>query len=106
MTGDERYAIPRATVMIDWGHITAENLMGEWARTPDDPLIVLIAHSDCEGLIHPSQALPLADRLAGLLPLLPSDQAPGHIGDWRFKTQKFIDGLRLATERNEDVEFH
>ena len=94
-----------ATVMIDWGHITPANLMGEWNNTPSDPLIVLIAHSDCEGVIHPTQAILLADRLSDLLPLLPSGEVPGHIGDYKTKTQKFIDGLRLAVEKGEDVRF-
>ena len=49
--------------IIDWGHVTRDQLLGEWAETPDDPLIVLIAHADDDGVIHPEQAGPLADRL-------------------------------------------
>ncbi len=93
------------TTLIDWGHLSDETLQGQWERTPDDPLLVLIAHSDCDGVIHPEQAGPLADRMEELLPLLPVEPAPGHIGDWRIKTQAFIYGLRLAVERGEDVEF-
>lgn len=48
----------------------------------------------------------LADRLAELLPKLPEGDGGGHIGHWREKTQTFIDGLRLAASRGEDVEFH
>jgi hypothetical protein len=92
-------------VLIDWGHITMANVMGDWDETPVDPLLVLIAHSDCEGVIHPAQAGPLADRLTELLPLLPDEADLGHIGDWRTKTQAFIDGLRAAVEAGEDVEF-
>lgn len=92
--------------LIDWGHLPDETLFGEWERTPDDPLIVLIAHSDCEGVIHPAQAEALAKRLEELIPLLPQERDSGHIGDWRAKTQQFVDGLREAVERNEDVEFH
>jgi hypothetical protein len=95
----------RDYVLIDWGHVTPAQLMGEWDQTPADPLLVLIAHSDCEGVIHPAQAGPLADRLTELLPLLPEEIALGHIGDWRMKTQAFIDGLRAAAEAGEDVEF-
>ena len=91
--------------LIDWGHLPDETLFGEWARTPDDPLIVLIAHSDCEGVIHPAQADALAKRLEELIPLLPEEKDRGHIGSWRAKTQQFVDGLREAVERNEDVEF-
>jgi len=95
----------RDWVLIDWGHITNAHLMGEWDETPADPLLVLIAHSDCEGVIHPAQAGPLADRLTELLPLLPDEADLGHIGAWRPKTQAFIDGLRAAVEAGEDVEF-
>lgn len=93
------------TAVIDWGHVTAEQLHGEWAETPADPLLVLIAHSDCEGVIHPAQAGPLADRLEELIPLLPLDRAGGHVGDWRETTQQFADGLRRAAAAGEDVEF-
>lgn len=91
--------------MIEWSGIVEKNYMGEWDRTPPDPLIVLIAHSDCDGVIHPAQAKPLADRLAELVPLLPEGDAPGHIRNWRDKTQQFIDGLRAAVDADEDVEF-
>lgn len=94
------------TVLIDWGHITQTQIDGEWDATPADPLLVLIAHSDCDGVIHPAQAGPLADRLEELLPLLPEGDGGGHIGDWRDKTRRFIDGLRLAVKHGEDLEFH
>jgi hypothetical protein len=94
------------TALIDWGHVTPAQLMGEWESTPADPLIVLIAHSDCEGKIHPAQAAPLADRLEELNALLPNEDAHGHIGNWREKTRTFIDGLRSAVAANEPVEFH
>lgn len=92
--------------MIEWSGIVDANFMGEWTRTPPDPLIVLIAHSDCGGVIHPEQAAPLATRIEELLPLLPEGEAPGHIRHWRDKTQQFIDGLREAVRAGEDVEFH
>lgn len=92
--------------LIDWGHITERQLFGDWETTPSDPLIVLIAHSDCEGEIRPAQAAQLAARLEELLPLLPNEDAGGHIGNWRDKTQVFINGLRAAASANESVEFH
>ncbi len=95
----------RDTVMIDWGHVTEANLQGEWDTAPADPLVLLIAHSDCDGVIHPEHAKLLADRLAELLPLLPDEDAPGHIGHWHLKTQMFIDGLQAAAEAGEDVVF-
>lgn len=92
--------------LIDWGRITQDNLCGLWDETPKDPLLVLIVHFDCEGEIFPEQGEPLADRLAELLPLLPDDEGGGHIGNWKAKTQAFIDGLRAAAKADEPVEFH
>lgn len=77
-----------------------------WACLKPDPLYVLLYHSDCDGSISAADCGPIADRLAQLLPLLPSDPDHGHIGDWRAKTQAFIDGLRAAAAAGEDVMFH
>lgn len=95
----------RPYVALEWSGIVEENFQGIWTRTPPDPLIVLIAHSDCDGVIKPEQARPLAARLAELLPLLPDEEAGGHIGNWRTKTQRFIDGLREAVAQDEEVVF-
>ncbi len=93
------------TTMIDWGHIVDKNYYGEWDEVPSDPLILLIAHSDCEGVIHPQHAAILADRLTELLPKLEGDGG-GHIGNYREKTEQFIRGLRDAVAKGEDVDFH
>jgi len=96
------------TVMIDWGHIASENpdhLNGEWVTAPSDPLIVLIAHQDCEGVIHPQHAEPLADRLEALLPKIPQS-VDGLYGNPRAKAEQFIAGLRDAVSKGEDVDFH
>lgn len=90
---------------IDWEVITPGNLNGDWERAPEDPLLILIAHYDCQGFIRAEYTKPLADRMAQLLPLLPDDEGPGHIGYWKEKTQRFIEGLLSAHEANEDVEF-
>lgn len=92
-----------AGLSVDWYSITDDNLWGEWKSTPKEPLMILIAHSDCEGVIHPDQAGPLADRLEQLLDKLPS---VSNAEFWRYKTQRFIDGLRLAVENSENVDFH
>ncbi len=92
-------------VSVDWGHLQ-NNLQGDWDETPDDALLVLIAHSDCEGKIKPKQARALAKRLRELLPLLPDGDGGAHIGDWKEKTQQFIDGLDLAVKQRQDVRFH
>ena len=93
------------TIFVDWGHLQ-DSMFGDWKETPKDPLLVLIAHSDCEGKIKNAQCGPLAGRLKQLLPKLPKEDDCGHIGNWREKTQKFIDGLIKAAKAGEDVIFH
>jgi len=78
----------------------------KWDALRPDVLHVLLDHSDCDGWIPAIYCGPLADRLAELLPLLPDGDDPGHIGNWRAKTQQFINGLREAHEAGQDVDFH
>jgi hypothetical protein len=77
-----------------------------WESLRPDPLHILLNHSDCDGDIAPEDCAALADRLEELLPLLPDEDDPGHIGNWCDKTKRFRDGLRLAASRNEALEFH
>lgn len=95
---------------LDWGSLPHATLEGIWQETPEDPLLVLLAHSDCDGDIFPAQAGPLADRLEELLPEI----AKKHAADWDHitrdggmvaVTQRFIDGLRLAQLVNEPLRF-
>ncbi|MBK8188932.1 MAG: hypothetical protein IPK79_00595 [Vampirovibrionales bacterium] len=88
--------------VLDWDSLPDGVLAGEWPATPDDPLLVLLAHSDCEGWIRSAQAAPLADRLAELIEKLPPDTADAI---WRRRTEEFVAGLRKAAEAGEDVEF-
>lgn len=79
----------------------------KWSSLRDDPyLYELLNHSDCEGELAAEVCGPLADRLAELLPLLSPGDGGGHIGNWRDKTQTFIDGLRVAASAKEAVAFH
>ena len=80
-------------------------LQGEWKEPPRDPLLVLLVHSDCDGLIKAEHCAPLADALEALLPKLDGDGG-GHIGLYREKTEQFIAGLREPADLGEDVEFH
>jgi hypothetical protein len=95
---------------LPWEQFELKNYQGEWDSPPgDDPLLYLLVHSDCDGLIHPEQARHIADRLEQLLPLLDDDEsaAIGHIRPhMRGKTETFIDGLREAVKAGEDVEFY
>jgi hypothetical protein len=101
--GDLGFPVPEIWFHEQW---TKENWQGEWPDgLPEDPLLVLLIHSDCDGIIPVKAAPFLAERLEQLLPKLPEVDAPGHIGNWREKTQWFIDGLRAAADEGEDVEF-
>lgn len=77
-----------------------------WEVLKPDPLHILLSHSDCDGEIAWENCAAIADRLEECLPLLPTTPDPGHIGDWREKTQTFIDGLRRAAAAHENVRFH
>jgi hypothetical protein len=77
-----------------------------WEILKPDPIHKLLYHSDCNGEILPEDCGPIADSLERLLPLLPDEEDWGHIGNWRKKTQQFIDGLRLAASLGEAVRFH
>jgi hypothetical protein len=76
-----------------------------WDCLKPSALHELLNHSDCDGQIESSRCGPIADALEALLPLLPSGDATGHIGNWRDKTAAFVSGLRLAAERNEPLTF-
>ena len=98
------------TIMLEWHRYQGGQLYGEREETPHDPLIVLFAHSDCEGVIHPAQAAPLADALEALLPKIAAapEETVGHIargGGYVEVTKRFIAGLREAVAAGEDVEF-
>lgn len=94
---DEMEALYRANPRI---------LKGRWGRKmPRDPILFLLCHSDCDGIIRAKHAPLLADALEALLPKLNGDWG-GHIGLIREKTEQFIRGLRKAAAAGEDVEFH
>jgi hypothetical protein len=94
LRGEAYYELP-------WEMFEDKNYLGEWDAIPgDDPLLFLLVHSDCDGVIHPQHGAHLADRLEQLLPLL-----DGAVYRARENTERFIDGLRKAAAAGEDVEF-
>lgn len=99
--GESAYELP-------WDMFEPENYQGEWDSPPgDDPLLYLLVHSDCDGVIHPEQGVHIAARLEQLLPLLDDAKSVGHLApSIKDKTQQFIDGLRAAAAAGEDVDFH
>ncbi len=77
----------------------------EWPK--NDPLVILLHHSDYDGEIKLEDCLPLAERLEELLPALKiAGDGNFHIGSYFDKTQIFIDGLRKAAKLKEDVKFY
>lgn len=101
----------RPTLYVDWGGVSASQIMGDWDQIPTridgtpDPLLVLLAHSDCDGRIPSKFCAALAQRLSDLVPLLPEAE-PVHGVAWARRTGQFIAGLVRAAEAGEDVEFH
>jgi len=97
---------PKWDALADWALDHDDLLPLSWSLFKGHPLVPLLNHSDCEGSIASADCGPLADALESLLPKLPQGSGGGHIGDWREKTQTFIDGLRRAATAGEDVGFH
>lgn len=99
----------RKMVALDYGSWPEANyydppIIPFRADGTQDPLLLLLMHSDCEGKIRAEHVGPLANRLTELLPDVEGD-GHGHVGDYRETTQQFINGLRMAELRNEDVVF-
>jgi hypothetical protein len=120
----ERSEAPWPRIEFPGLQFKPENFKGDWADGPvvEDPLVYLLVHSDIDGVIHPSEGRHLAARLEQILPALsiegPHRQAeryerflPGlTVGrvtqDWlQDRTKRFIKGLRVAADANEDVVF-
>jgi hypothetical protein len=68
-----------------------------WYPHSEDPLVILLNHSDCDGEIKWEYCRMLAHRLLELAPKM---------GDWRSATVQFANGLLEAFDLEEDVEFH
>jgi hypothetical protein len=97
---------------IDWDALCeiSPGLYGDWPDGYDigDPLLYLLAHSDCEGEIHPREGRLLLERLKELLPKLEGKDEVGFARGWTpyGKTEQFIEGLQAAVDAGEDLDFH
>lgn len=99
----------RDAVDLDWDVFDLKNYQGEWDIVPgDDPLLYLIVHSDCDGVMHPEQGRHLVARLRQLAPKVdPEGVIYGVRGNSMYEvTLRFADGLEWAAAAGEDVEFH
>lgn len=85
---------------------TDDGLPIRWESLKPSALHELLAHSDCDGEIPPDRCGPIADAMEAMIPLLPDENAGGHIGNWRAKTQQFVDGLRAAAADGKPLDFH
>lgn len=81
-----------------------EVLPVSWKAWENDPLVVLLNHSDCEGEISWEDAGPLADRLDEIAPHLRKNVERE---DWHWPSvaRTFVAGLRKAHELRENVRF-
>jgi hypothetical protein len=75
-------------------------LLGDWKETPKNPLEILFYHSDCDGRIYPQQAIALAEALEKVAKVEPSPY-----DEFAEETLQFANGLRMAADLNEAVEF-
>jgi hypothetical protein len=89
-------------VIIDWTNLTKKEFGGRWNKTPKDPLLVLLAHYDCEGKIYRNQQMPLSNRLKELLAIAKNRKEPKRLLNW---VAKFIAGLECAYKKKEIIEF-
>ena len=75
------------------------NMPIKWESLKPSALHLLLDHSDCDGIIKASDCMAIAEELERILPMITDD--------WlKEKTTCFINGLKDAHSRNDDVDFH
>lgn len=93
-----------------YGDINERIGFGGKTPWPDNyPLVILLGHSDCDGKIHHKDCDAIANCLEELLPSLrriDSEETAPQGYSYTECTQSFVDGLRLAASKKENVEFH
>lgn len=79
-----------------------------WEDLPEDPIIALLNHSDCEGELPVEVLIPLADRLDELAEVLDAAQRADEdsFGGWGPSAPRFAEGCRRAAAEGVPVEFH
>jgi hypothetical protein len=91
-----------------YGYIgSREGFGGKLPWPKDDPLSLLLAHSDCDGEIKWEDCQAIANRLKELLPLLLWPHSGSVLLNYNAeRTNTFINGLELAASKKENVGFH
>lgn len=74
-----------------------ENVLGIWPVEPKEPLLLLLCHSDCEGVIQFRHLCLLAARIAELIPKIDAQ--------WKVTAIEFARGLLRAYKFERDVKF-
>lgn len=78
-----------------------DNFYGEWEQDPDDPLLALLVHSDCDGM--------LPARLCGLVADRVEELAEDAFEDSPYRyddhARRFVDDLRHCAESDHDLMF-
>jgi hypothetical protein len=89
-----------------------DSLPIRWDNFKDDPLVLLLRHSDCDGDIQPDKCHAIAERLRQIAAeneeyvKTPSATARADYDGMIPATIRFANGLDLAANNNEPVEFH
>lgn len=98
--GAFRDEVARAAGVEDWRENANPGdaiISGLWNADTENALDVLMNHSDCDGIILPSNALLLAEALDELYP---------NFGDeWKDSARTFINGLYEAGNNKQVLEF-
>lgn len=93
------YTVSEGYLDLDYDNITEANIFGDWETDPEDILVVLLAHSDWNGVIRNYHLIPLAIRLLYLRESLDIE--------WdKWALDNFVNGLEIAYDLGEDVLFH
>lgn len=90
---------------IDYSQFESKNYMGTWKKNPDDALIILFAHSDCEGVIKLRQMKFLLPRMKEIYDkmCLPENS---ELDTWyRKNTADFIETLETNITNKTAIEF-
>lgn len=94
--------LPIPYPQMDYDIYNSDNYLGIWEKEPDDIILVLIVHSDCEGIIDKRHVGLLAERIEALLQqAFPAKQ-------WWYLHEKailFVEGLKRAKKRNQKITF-
>lgn len=76
-----------------------------FSSLPDNPINIILDHSDCDGEIYWQDCEAIANALEAILPDLWKDKSISHMHYLNI-TEKFIAGCRLAFSKQENIDFH